>query len=268
MSCEGDNARVYILESSSKSKEGGRDMDISQRVVRIAGIAMIVSAILMVVSVGLTAAGTSEKSPFERDEVAEFLTDTYDDKDLLAAAGAVGIVNDGVFVLTVGAALYVLFRDRNPLLATMAGLAIAATAAISLIVDISNVLLTAIAEDYVEGGVGGAAAGDPAALELGRYVGMITFAFTNLLFTPAGLAFLSIGMLLVSAPQGLINPPKWLGWVGVVAGLAMWLSWLVVAVDAGFIFFPINLVATLVFLIGLGIWLIQHSDLQPAPMRA
>jgi hypothetical protein len=229
---------------------------------------MIISAILTVVTIGLMAAGGSEKDPFDRDEVAEFLTDVNDNEELLIASGAVGIINDGVFVILVGAALYVLFRDRNPLLATVAAIAIGATAAISLVVDISNILLTMIAEDYVKGGVGGAAPGDPAALELGRYVAVVTFAFTNLLFTPAGLAFLSIGSLLVGAPQGLINPPKWLGWVAIIAGAAMWLSWLVVAAEPGFIFFPINLIATLVFLIGLGVWLLRHSDLQPAPMRA
>ncbi len=243
-------------------------MDLSQKTVRLAGMAMIVSAILTVVTVGLMAAGTSDKDPFTREDVPEFLTDVNDNEDLLVASGAVGIINDGVFVLAVGAALYILFRDRNPYLATIAGIAVAITAAISLVVDISNVLLTAIAKDYVEGGVGDIAAGDSAALELGRYVGIVTFAFTNLLFTPAGLAFTSIGLLITGAPQGLINPPKWLGWVAIVAGLAMWLSWLVVAVDAGFIFFPINLVATLVFLVGLGVWLLRNGDLQPAPMRA
>ena len=55
---------------------------------------------------------------------------------------------------------------------------------------------------------------------------------------------LQIGLLLVGAPAGQVNPPKWLGWVAIVAGLAMWLSLLILASDAGFVFFPINLIAT------------------------
>jgi hypothetical protein len=243
-------------------------MDISQRTVRLAGIAMIIAAILTVVNVGLTAASTSDKDPFERGEVPEFLTEIYDNKDTLIAAGAVGIISDGVFVIAVGAALYILFRDRNPFLATVTVAGIASTAALSLVVDISNILLTIIATDYVEGGAGGIAAGDPSTLELGRYVGMITFAFVNTLFTPGGLAFVAIGALLAGAPQGLINPPRWLGWVAIITGLAMWLSWLVVVVEPAFVFFPINLVASLVFLVGLGVWLLRNGDLQPAPMRA
>lgn len=229
---------------------------------------MILAAIMTLVSVGLTASGTSEKSPFEKDEVAEFLTDINDNEGLLIAAGATGIINDGFLVITVGAALYVLFRDRNPFLATISLVGIASAAAISLVVDISNILLTVIAADYVEGGPGGIPAGDPATLELGRYVGMITFAFVNTLFVPVGVAFLAIGLLLVGAPQGLINPPKWIGWIAIIAGAAAELAWLVVAADPFFVFFPIQLVATLVFLLALGIWLLRHGDLQPAPMKA
>lgn len=243
-------------------------MDVSQRITTIAGIALIVLSLLTVVTVGLTASGTSDKSPFEKDEVAEFLTDTNDNEGLVMAAGAVGIVNDGVFVLTVAVAMFILFRDRNPFLAALAMVTFAVGAAISLIVDISNVLLTGVADDFVNGGPGNVAAGDPAALELGRYLGMITFAFTNLLFTPIGLGFVAIGSLIVAAPMGLVNPPKWIGWVAIVAGLACWLSWGVVAADVLFIFFPINLIATLIFGLSLGVWLLRRGDLQPAPMKA
>jgi hypothetical protein len=243
-------------------------LDISQRTTTIAGIALIVLSILMVIAVGLMGAGTSDKSPFEKDEVAEFLTDTNDNEGILLGSGAVGIVNDGVLVVTVAALMFILFRDRNPFLATLAMVGFAVAAAISLVVDISNILLTAIADDFVNGGASGVAAGDPAALELGRYVGMITFAFTNLLFTPLGTGFIALGALIAAAPQGIVNPPKWIGYIAIVAGLACWLSWLVVVVDAGFIFFPINLIATLVFGVSLGVWLLRHGDLQPAPMKA
>jgi hypothetical protein len=96
---------------------------------------------------------------------------------------------------------------------------------------------------------------------------MITFAFTNLLFTPVGLAFVSLGALLVAAPEGRINPPKWIGWVAIIAGLSAWLAWLVVAAGPFFVFFPIQLLSTLILLLSLGVWLIRHGDLQPEPMR-
>jgi hypothetical protein len=243
-------------------------MDLSVRTTTLAGLAMIVAAILTVVAVVLMATGTSDKNPFEEEDAAEFLTDVNDKEEQLMASAAVGIINDGVFVPLVGVALFILFRDRNPLLATTAMIGIAIGAALALIVDASNLLLTFIAEDYVQGGPEGVAPGDPATLELGRYIGMITFLFVNLLFTPVGLGFLALGLLLVRAPAGLINPPRWIGWVAIISGLSGWLAWLVVAADPFFVFFPVQLLSTLVLLLALGIWLIRQPDLQPAPMRA
>ncbi|MEX0683639.1 MAG: DUF4386 family protein [Dehalococcoidia bacterium] len=243
-------------------------MDLSQRTVSIVGVALIVGAILTVINIGLTGAGSSDKSPFERDEVEEYLTDINDNEGLVLAGAAVGVVNDGVFVIVAAAAFFILFRDRSPFLATLSMVAIAVAASLSLVVDISNVLLTGIAADYVEGGAGDIPAGDSSTLELGRYVGMITFAFVNLLFTAVGTGFVALGLILVGAPQGLINPPKWIGWVAIVAGISAWLAWLVVVTDPGFVFFPIQLLSTLVLLISLGVWLLRHSDLQPAPMKA
>jgi hypothetical protein len=234
----------------------------------MAGLAMIVAALLTLVSVGLMAAGSTEKDPFEKDDVAQFLTDVHDNEGLLAGSAAAGIANDGVFVPLVAVSLFVLFRDRNPFLATAAMIGVTVTAAMALLVDGSNLLLTIIADDFVNGGPEGVAAGDPATLELGRYVGIITFAFTNILFTAAGLGFVAAGLLLVGAPEGLINPPRWIGWVAIVAGLSAWLAWLVVAAGPFFVFFPIQLLSTLLLLISLGIWLLRHSDLEPAPMRA
>lgn len=243
-------------------------MDLSGRTTTIAGVAMILAAILTVITVVLMATGTSDKTPFEDEDAVEFLTDVNDNESQLIGSAAVGIINDGVFVPLVAVAMFILFRDRNPFLATAAMIGLAVGAAIALLVDGSNLLLTIIASDFVEGGPEGVDAGDPATLQLGRYIGMITFAFVNVLFTVVGLSFLAIGLLLVGAPEGLVNPPRWLGWVGIIGGAAGGLAWLVVAADPFFVFFPIQLISTLVLLLGLGIWLVRHGDLQPAPMRA
>jgi hypothetical protein len=243
-------------------------MDLSGRTTTVAGVVMIVAAILTVITVVLMATGTSDKDPFTDEDAAEFLTDVHDNEGQLIGSAAVGILNDAVFVPLVGVALFILFRDRNPFLATAAMIGIAITAAISLVVDGSNILLTVLAKDFVEGGPEGIAPGDPATLQVGRYVGMITFAFVNVLFTAAGLGFLALGLLLVGAPEGLVNPPRWLGWVAIIAGAAGGLAWLVIAADPFFVFFPIQLVSTLILLLGLGIWLVRHGDLQPAPMKA
>ena len=56
--------------------------------------------------------------------------------------------------------------------------------------------------------------------------------------------------------------------MAVLGGLSAWLAWGVVVADPMFVFFPINLLTTTIFSLGLGIWLIRHGDLEPAPMNA
>lgn len=255
----------YYLKQHSQTKRR-LGLDISSRIITFAGVAMILVAIVTALTVGLTASGTSDKSPFERDEVAEFLTDINDNEGLLVAAAASGIVADGVLLLAVAAAIFVLFRDRSPLLATLSMIGLTAAATVSLLVDGSNILLAMIADDFVNGGAGDIPPGDPAVLELGRYVGMITFLFVNVLFTAAGTGLLALGLLLVGARPGVVNPPKWIGWVAIVSGASAWLAWLVVLAEPGFVFFPIQLISVLVLMISLGIWLLRHPDLQPSPM--
>lgn len=243
-------------------------MDVSQRTTTIAGLAMIALVILTIVVFALTVSSMGEKDPFQRDEVPEFLADLEDNADILQAGNAIGIINDAFISLLVGAALYILFRDRNPLLATVALIGIAITSAISLVVDVTNIMLVEVAKDYVRGGAEGVPAGDASTLELGRYLGMLTTASFVLIGTPLGVAIMAIGALLAGAPQGLINPPKWIGWIAIVSGACAELSWLVVASGVFFVFLPIAGILSLIFLLALGIWLLRHSDLQPAPMKA
>jgi hypothetical protein len=234
-------------------------LGITQRATTVAGLTLIIISILTIVVVGLTAAGGSDKNAFDRPDVPEFLKDTEDNAGLLQAAGAVGIVNDSVFVPLAGVALYIIFRDRNRMLATLVLGGILVSAAASIVTDALNIILVELAEDYVNGGPPGVAAGDPAALETARLVGMITTAFFNVILTPLGLSFVALGLLITQSPPGLVNPPKWMGWVVLVAGVAGWLAWTVVAADPLFVFFPINLILTLVFGFALGVWLLRSD---------
>jgi hypothetical protein len=242
-------------------------LDISSRTATIVGIAMIVLVVLLVIEVAFSAT-TGDNNPFTKSEVPAFLNDVHDSETEVIVAGAVGIILDGFVSVIVAAGIYVLFRDRNPLLASIAFGGLIANAVLSLIVDGSNILLTQIAADFVKGGPGNIAAGDPSTLELGRYVGMITLAFGNVAATPLGIALLSLGALLVAGPQGIFNPPRWIGWVAMISGASAELAWLVVAADPFFVFFVINLLSSVILLVSLGIWLIRHGDLQPAPMKA
>jgi hypothetical protein len=238
-------------------------MYLSNKTVMISGLFLVILAICLIVNVGATFS-TGDYSPFEKDEVGKFLTDVNDNQTSIIVSGAVGIIVDGFLGVAVAAFLYILFRDRSRLLATLAFAGVLVNAALSLVVDGNNILLTVIANDFVKGGATGVSPGDPATLELGRYVGMVTYAFGNVSLTPLGLGLIALGWLIAKAPAGAINPPRWLGWVGLFAGVCSELAWLVVVIDPAFVFFIGNILASLVLLFGLGIWLLMHRDLQPA----
>ena len=238
-------------------------MYLTNRVVPIAGIVLILLAIGLIVTIGASFS-TGDYSPFERDEVAKYLADINDNRTAVIITGAVGIIIDGFLGVALAALLYVLFRDRSRVLATAAFAGLLTQAALSLMVDGNNILLVIVAKDFAEGGPTGVAAGDPATLEVGRYIGMFTFLFTNVLFTSLGLALIALGSIITSAPNGAINPPRWLGWVACFAGACAELAWLVVIIDPAFVFFIGNFLGSIIFLIGLGVWLLMHRDLQPA----
>jgi hypothetical protein len=232
----------------------------------IGGVAMIVMAISTVIVVALTASSGVESDPYDRGEVATFLTDLADHQDAMIAAGAVGLFSDAVVALVVAATLFVLFRDRSPVLAPIIAVAIISAATISATNDLP-ILLTVVADDFVSGGAGNVPAGDASTLELGRLLGMTTFGLFLAVNAAIGLAFISLGCLVAFAPDGAVNPPRWLGWVAMLSAAASWLSPLVFVHDALFVFFPAQLITLLVVFLGLGGWLVTHRD-QPMESTA
>ncbi|MEO8458284.1 MAG: DUF4386 family protein [Chloroflexota bacterium] len=239
-------------------------MYLRESTARITGLFLIAMAIGVVIVVIASTAGSSEYSPLKRGEVAQYLTDVNDKQTAVLATGAVGIVVDGFIGVAVAALLYLLFRDRSRLLATLALAGLLVQAGISLLADGNNIVIAILARDYAEGGPAGIAAGDPSLLEAGRYAGIVGIIFTSVLFVPLGLGLIALGWLIARAPAGAINPPRWLGWVAVVGGVCAELAWTIFVTDTAIVFYISNLVTSLVFLFGLGSWLIRHPDAAPA----
>ena len=236
-------------------------MYLNNKATLIGGLAMVLLAITTIVLVALSASSQGSHDPSDQSEVAAFLTDQADNQGALIASGAVGVLSDAVLALVVASMLFVLFRDRSAVLAPIMLVAIVAASTVSALNDILGIMTTVVAKDFVEGGPGGIAAGDPAVLELGRFLGMLNFAAFTVMFAGYGLALLSLGLVLARAPLGAVNPPRWLGWVAIVSAAASWLSPLVFVADPLFLFFPIQLITTLILFFGLGGWLIAHSRL-------
>ena len=84
--------------------------------------------------------------------------------------------------------------------------------------------------------------------------------------TSLGIAFVALGWIIARAPSGNVNPPKAIGWIIVVDGIAQFFGWAGFATGAaGFLTFIVFGITTLIFTIWLGIWLIKNSSKLPVP---
>ena len=237
-------------------------MYVTSRAALIAGVALIIFALLVIVFVA-GQADIAGDDPFEKSEVSQFLTTIEKNKAEVRVAFAFAIAIDACIVLVVAAVTYVLFRDRSHLLAALAFAGFVANGAVSGVADGVGLVLTFVADDYVNGGPGNLAAGDSSILEVGRAMGMTLRTLTSIQVTSFGVAQLSLGALLAFAPTGAINPPRIFGWISIVTGAAAIIAWGIVAADWFFLFLILNTLGSLVFMFGLGGWLIMNRHLSP-----
>jgi hypothetical protein len=231
----------------------------SNRINTLAGIVLLALPIFLVVAIVLNGVSTGDNDPMEKGEVEEFLLEVHDNRDLAIASAGAFVVVDVVVGALVATVLYLLFRDRSNVLALLTFVAFVLNGALSGVVDGIDAGIIVLADDYVDGGAG-LEPGDPAILEIARALSVTSGMVGMVSFTALGLALASLGLLLVMAPEGAVNPPRFFGWVSLIGGVAAFASWLVLLSDAGFIAFAIQGIAGLILFIGLGIWLLRHSS--------
>lgn len=242
----------------------------SDRVPRASGAILI----LLVVCVILFAAfgiSIGDNDIFKRDEVGPALADIDDNRSSAILSIAFSIAVDSVLSIVVAAIVYRLLRDRSPLLALVGFAGILVSSAAFFITDFTDIAMVVLADDFAEGGAGTIAAGDPNILEIARAVGI-----TGAVAAVGGTVSLTLGMLafgaIVSfAPEGAANPPRWIGWPAILAGVVAPFAWLSAAADDFFVLFFIANIAALVWTALLGGWLLISTtdpDVQPSPSPA
>jgi hypothetical protein len=242
----------------------------TDRINRVAGISLLLLALGIILSI-VFSLGITDADPFERDEVAEFLGDFNDNEGLAIATTIADIATDAAIGIVAAAMLYAVFRERNRLLALLGFALILGGSIAFMAADAATVSLIILAQDFVEkGGPGGIAAGDDVILETARAVAIWSFVIDQIAFTAIGVGLISLGVLIAWTPAGAgLVPPRWLGGPAVIAGLATILSWIGTASeDVGFVLFIVGGIATLLFLITLGIWLLMQpeaGEARPAP---
>ena len=121
-----------------------------------------------------------------------------------------------------------------------------------------------LAKDYAHGGAG-LDAGAPAILELTHVLKVVSSLVSQWGSTMLAIAFLTLGWLIARAPAGKVNPPRAIGWVIIVDGIAQLFGWAQFVSAAGFLSFIVFGITTLIFTIWLGIWLITNSSKLPLP---
>lgn len=236
----------------------------AERTTKLAGATLLILAAVIIANIVLLTAAVGDADPTKRGDLAGILRDIHDNKALYFAANGFSIAADTALLPIAAALLFLVFRERNRALAVV-GLAGFVAAGVAFVVaDSANLALAFLAEDFVkEGGATGIAAGDPVILESARTIGTFGAVLEVAGSMPLALGFLGLGSLLVWAPNGEMNPPRWIGWLGLVTGVGMVLQWVGAAnEDVGAVFFAIGPIGALIWFVILGGWLLTRRERQ------
>jgi hypothetical protein len=234
----------------------------TDRINRVAGIALLLLAALVIVSI-IAESAVTDADPSDREEVEEFVLDINDNEAWAFVQLGADIAADAGLGIIAAAGLYIVFRDRNRLLALFGFALILGGSAAFIAGDAASVPLIFLAEDFAEkGGPGGIGAGDAVILETARAIAMWSFTVDQIACTAIGIGLFSLGLLIAWAPAGPGPvPPRWIGGFALLAGVATVLSYLAALSEGvGIAFFIISALAMLLFLISLGVWLVGQSD--------
>jgi hypothetical protein len=238
----------------------------ADRTTKAAGLALLLLVTLAIVNIVLVTLAVGDADPTKRGDIEEILRDINGNEALFFLGSAFSIATDAVALLVVGALLFLVFRDRSPLLALLGFAGLVGSGVAFLAADAANLTVAVLAADFVqEGGPAGIAAGDPVILQSARAVAAFSGFIDPIGSTTLGLALLSIGALIAWAPNGEVNPPRWLGALGLLAGLGNALTWVFLVAEAvGIVLLTIAIIATLLLLVILGVWLLIQPEQEEA----
>jgi hypothetical protein len=232
-----------------------------------AGVALLLLVALVIINIALVTAAVGDADPTKREDIEGILRDINDEKALFALGTASSIATDAVLLPLVAVLLYLVFCARSRALALLGLVGFASAAVMFLVADAASVAVAFLAEDFVEdGGPGGIAAGDPLILESARAVAAVAALMEPTGTTVLALGLLAVGTLVAWAPQAEVNPPRWLGGLAIVSGLAMVISWVGAAsADAGVAIVTLGYVGTMLFFAILGGWLLVRPESETRP---
>jgi hypothetical protein len=230
---------------------------------RVAGVIMLLLVATLIIA--LFTAETPDT------DAANFPADFQDvvDNEVTYLIGQSMQVLTGVFVALLGAALCTIFWNRDRFLALVGFTGFMLMAALFVVSAAANVGVHSLANNL---DAGDTLAGEQEIFEIARTLtdlGDGTF-FLGLIFFAIGL--LGFGAMIgiapvrppitepVPGPDPLLTPPKWLGWLAMLAGILYLLGWFALAADIFFVFIIIAFFLTILWYLTFGIWLIRYPS--------
>jgi hypothetical protein len=238
-------------------------MYLSNRLYVITGIVLIAIPICLVLGIVLSGAASNNDATSKAD-VAKYLKDIYDHRTVFLISKLFFVLLDSVFTMLVAPLTFLVFRDRSRLLAYFFLTGFIGSFILSSVSDGLDASTLLLAKDFAHGGAG-LNAGDPAIQELTHYITVAQAIVGQFGGTMLGIAFLTLGWLIARAPTGNVNPPRAIGWVIIVDGIAQLFGWTRFLGGVAFIDFIAFGITTLIFTIWLGVWLIMNSSKLPLP---
>jgi Domain of unknown function (DUF4386) len=226
---------------------------------KVAGVTILLIPLLSVVGFAL-GARTGDLDPFGRSDIEALLRAINDAPVAFALSMAPFVVSDMIVLVAAAALLYLTFRDRSHTLALTGAFAILVGVMALVVHEVSAMTLPFLAADlFSAGGPPGVASGDPIILESARTVSIVQGLAALCGQTAMGLGLAAFGILLKWAPEGASNPPRWLGVLGMFAGVGTVCTWLfLLDHTAGGVATLVAETATVSMLTILGVWLLRQ----------
>lgn len=236
----------------------------TQRVDRIAGILMLLLIAAFVL--GFIFGQTPDSS---RDSIAEDLQDVGDDQAVFVVGQIVTIVF-GILVGLLAVALFVLLAGRDRFLALVGAVFFFGLTVLWLASSAVFIPVTTLAEDLEDGGAGGA--GEAEIVEIARILVEVGDGLFFLGIYLLAVGVIAFGLLIARAPLSAdpaldsravaaSAPPRWMGWVALVGGVCLILSFLgILITDWLFLFLVVGVLLTIIWFASMGIWLLFMAD--------
>jgi hypothetical protein len=215
----------------------------------VTGYALILLAALIIAGLPLSA-GLLDHNPRDRDEIADYLAYINNHETQYGIRMALVFFKDAVVSVVIGAGLYLSFTSVNRSLALIGAAGWLVSAACFNLIDGMEAAMIALADAH--------SAGDDV-LVLARTLAVVSSLGAQAAFSSFALAVAALGIMFLRAPAGVV-PGRWLGWVSLVVAASWWLLWISVLTEAGFVFIPIGAISGIVWMLGVGIYLVRHPE--------